>query len=62
LEAATACFVMLCAQYGWAFALEGPQAERAFFKLMYAPEWKPSEFYVPPFGAILEAKPYPFPE
>jgi len=61
LQAVTACFVMLCAQYGWAFAHEGSEAERAFFRLRFVPKWKPSEVYVPPFGVGYRARQYPFP-
>jgi hypothetical protein len=34
LSAVTACFVLLCAQYGWNFALSGEAGERAFFRLI----------------------------
>jgi len=47
LYAITGCFVMLCAQYGWDFALRGDEALRAFFHLTGAPAWPPSEIYVP---------------
>ncbi len=50
LNAVAACFVMLCAQYGWDFAKQGEAAEGAFFRLIEAPRWEPSEIYVPPFG------------
>jgi hypothetical protein len=60
LTAVTACFVMLCAQYGWDFALQDKEAERAFFQLIKTPQWAPSEFYIPPFGAIYQAQIYPF--
>jgi len=49
LTAVTACFVMLCAQYGWDFALQGEEGGRAFFQLVEWPTWSPSEIYVPPF-------------
>jgi len=60
LVAVTACFVMLCAQYGWDFALQGSEADQAFFKLLDAPEWSPSEIYVPPFEESYEPQHYPF--
>ncbi|WP_166145216.1 hypothetical protein [Methylosinus sp. RM1] len=47
LDAVTACFVMLCAQYGREFALQGDAALDAFFCLTGAPRWDPSEIYVP---------------
>jgi hypothetical protein len=49
-QAIAACFVMLCAQYGWDFALKGNDASRAFLKLSKAPTWDPSDCYVPEFG------------
>jgi hypothetical protein len=60
LTAVTGCFVMLCAQYGWDFALQDKDAERSFFQLIITPQWKPSEFYVPAFGKTCEAQNYPF--
>jgi hypothetical protein len=60
LSAVSACFVMLCAQYGWDFALQDTEAERAFFKLLGGPKWAPSEIYVPPFESGYEAQNYPF--
>jgi hypothetical protein len=60
LESVTACFVMLCAQYGWDFARRGEAAADAFFRLIDAPRWEPSEIYVPPFGEPLKPRPYPF--
>ena len=62
LTAVTASFVMLCAQYGWEFALQGEAGERAFFGLVEGPRWSPSEIYVPPFEDR-RYKPlhYPFP-
>jgi hypothetical protein len=56
--AVTGCFVMLCAQYGWDFALKDEAARSAFFRLTGAPKWAPSEIY-PPYGAY-KAVPYPF--
>jgi hypothetical protein len=61
LMAVTACFVMLCAQYGWDFALRGDEAERAFFKLVQGPQWAPSEIYTPPYGENYRPRNYPFP-
>lgn len=46
LSAVTACFVMLCAQYGRHFALSGEAGERAFFNLIGSPDWPPSEISV----------------
>lgn len=60
LVAVTACFVMLCAQYGWDFALQDKEAERAFFQLVEAPRWAPSEIYVPRFGANYRPMQFPF--
>jgi hypothetical protein len=61
VHAVAGCFVMLCAQYGWDFALRGDEPFRAFFRLTKAPKWGPSEIYVFPFGGTLEPVPYPFP-
>jgi len=52
-EAVTATFVLMCAQYGRDFALEGNEADRAFLKLVDWPNWHPSEVYVCPYGAEL---------
>jgi hypothetical protein len=60
LKSVTGCFVMLCAQYGWDFALKGDAAMGAFFRLTAAPKWAPSEIYVPPSGTTHEERPYPF--
>jgi hypothetical protein len=60
LTAVTACFVMLCAQYGLDFALQGKEAERAFFQLIRTPQWEPFEFYVPAFDKSYQAQNYPF--
>jgi len=60
LTAATACFVMLCAQYGWDFAVRGQESERSFFRLMTGPQWAPGERYVPAFTGSYEAHNYPF--
>lgn len=60
LEAVTGYFVMLCAQYGWDFAKRDNTAENAFFLLVEAPRWRPSEIYVPPFGKGFHARSYPF--
>jgi len=46
LSAVTACFVMLCAQYGRDVALSGEVGERAFFHLIGVPDWPPGEIYV----------------
>jgi hypothetical protein len=58
IQAVTGCFVMLCAQYGWDFALKDEAALSAFFRLTGAPKWAPSEIY-PPYGAFKEVL-YPF--
>jgi hypothetical protein len=59
--AITGCFVILCAQYGWDFALRGDEALRSFFRLTKAPQWEPGDIYVAPFGGAYEPVPYPFP-
>ena len=56
LAAITGCFVMLSAQYGLAFAVQGKRAEREFFRLIRAPTWHPSEYYVNQGSPV--AKPY----
>jgi len=60
-EALTAFFIMLCAQYGWDFALTGDAAARAFFRLKASPQWSPSEYYVPAYGGMLRERIYSFP-
>jgi hypothetical protein len=50
IDAVTGCFVLLCAQYGLDFALQGNEADRAFFQIVAAPRWAPSEIYLPPFS------------
>ena len=45
-DALSACFVMMCAQYGWDFALEDKDADRSFMKLVDYPKWHPSQVYV----------------
>ncbi len=62
LKSLTGCFVMLCAQYGWDFALQGDAASSAFFRLIEWPKWKPCEIYVPPFASTLKKRSYPFPK
>ena len=47
LSALTACFIVLCAQYGWDFALKGEDGTRAFFRLITAPTWPFAEIYIP---------------
>ena len=47
IYAVTGSFVMLCAQYGWDFALRDQEGDRAFFKLTGAPTWSAEEIYVP---------------
>jgi hypothetical protein len=59
-QAVSACFVLLCAQYGWGFAYKGEMAERAFLKLIDVPEWTASELYVPSRQGNWRAKHYPF--
>jgi len=59
-QAISGCFVMLCAQYGWDFALRDEDANRAFLRLSAAPGWEPSEVYVPPLDGIWKPKRYPF--
>lgn len=48
-QAIAGCFVTLCAQYGWDFALKDGAADRAFLRLLRAPSWMPHELYIPPF-------------
>ncbi|UPK05922.1 hypothetical protein [Bradyrhizobium sp. 170] len=55
-DALTAFFIMLCAQYGWDFALTGDEASRAFFRLKASPQWSPSEY-----GSTLRERGYKFP-
>jgi hypothetical protein len=59
-EALAGFFVMLCAQYGWDFALTGDAAARAFFRLTSDPQWKFSEYYTPAYGGTLTAQDYTF--
>jgi hypothetical protein len=46
-QAITGLFVLMCAQYGWRFALPPEQASRAFFHLGEMPIWNSSEAYTP---------------
>jgi len=48
-QAVAGCFVLLCAEKGWDFALKGKAANRAFLKLIGVPNWHPSELYVIPY-------------
>ena len=59
-DALTAFFIMLCAQYGWDFALTGDAAARAFFCLKTSPQWSPSEYYIPAYGSALTERRYKF--
>lgn len=60
-HALTGLFVMLCAQYGFDFALKGDAASRAFFRLKTYPQWALSQHYVPPFVGTARERPYVFP-
>lgn len=60
IDALTACFVMLCAQYGLDFVRTGEEARNVFFRLTDWPTWRPAEIYVPAFGATVRPKNYPF--
>jgi hypothetical protein len=59
-EALTAFFIMLCAQYGWDFALTGDAASRAFFRLKSYPQWALSEHYLPSYTGELKKRTYTF--
>lgn len=59
-DAVAACFVLICAQYGWDFALTDKDGERAYFQLKTAPRWEPRQLYVPPFGKPWSTRNYPF--
>lgn len=60
ITAVAACFVMLAAQYGWDFAVQGAEGERAFFQLNKGPEWAPSEIYIPAYEGDYRPVNYPF--
>jgi hypothetical protein len=60
-QALVALFIMLCAQYGWDFALTGDAASRAFFCLKEAPRWPYSGYYVAPYGGTSGERMYSFP-
>jgi hypothetical protein len=60
-QALSGFFVMLCAQYGWDFALTGDAASRAFFRLKTYPQWSISESYVPAYVGTSREKKYRFP-
>jgi hypothetical protein len=60
-DALTAFFIMLCAQYGWDFALTGDAASPAFFRLKASPQWSPSEYYTPAYRSTLKKRGYNFP-
>jgi hypothetical protein len=57
-HALTACFVMLCAQYGWDFARRPEQAGDSFFLLVGTPVWGPTDIYVG--GGTPTARAYQF--
>jgi len=59
-EAITAFFVLLCAQYGWDFALKGDAASRAFLRLRDGPKWSHSEIYLPPYKDTWRPRNYAF--
>lgn len=60
-RAVAACFILLCAQYGWDFAYRGREAERAFFTLTATPTWQPWQRYIGPMrGGSFVPKLYPF--
>lgn len=61
IQALVALFIMLCAQYGWDFALTGDAASRSFFCLKDPPRWLYSEYYVPPYIGTLRERMYSFP-
>jgi hypothetical protein len=46
-EAATACFVLLCAQHGWALAKRDSEAVTKFFYLKDKPVWDVQSCYTP---------------
>jgi hypothetical protein len=46
-KAATACFVLLCAQHGWALAKRDSEAVTKFFYLKDKPEWEAQQCYEP---------------
>lgn len=60
ISSVTACFVMLCAQYGNDFVKTGAAAESVFFRLVEAPKWAPSEIYVPAFDMAEKERNYLF--
>ena len=59
-QAVAGCFVLLAAQHGSDFVLQGKEAERAFLKLVDWPSWAPEDFYVCPYG-IANWQPTEFP-
>jgi hypothetical protein len=59
-HALAACFVMLCAQYGWQFVRRPGQIGDAFFQLIKAPIWAPKEIYL--LGSPAKEVNYPFSE
>jgi hypothetical protein len=46
-KAAAACFVLLCAQHGWALAKRESEALTKFFYLKDRPEWEAQHCYMP---------------
>ena len=46
-KAATACFVLLCAQHGWALAKRDSEAVTKFFYLKDKPVWEAQQCYTP---------------
>lgn len=62
-QALAGCFVMLCAQYGWNFALRDDAADRAFLRLIRTPTWMARELYIPSFeSGEWNKSNYPFSE
>jgi len=58
-EAIATCFIMLCAQYGWDFALRGDAAAKHITPYRCA-SMHPSEVYIPPYEGELKTKYYAF--
>lgn len=46
-SAVAGCVVMICAQFGWAFALRDVESISSFFELDQFPQWQPSNVYTP---------------
>jgi hypothetical protein len=60
LEAITGCVIMMVAQFGLGEGLGEGSELRSFFCLSSAPDWSPSEFYIPYYGKPVKSMSFGF--